>query len=99
MLEAVPSARQAFEKLMHGRSDYVIYEQYPGMALARTLGIDQQVLILQPPVSSEGLYLALSKASPCNQPALREALGRVMQQLNAQDVPQQLLRLNLERSR
>lgn len=99
MLEAVPSARQAFEKLMHGRSDYVIYEQYPGMALARTLGIDQQVLILQPPVSSEGLYLALSKASPCNQPALREALGRAMQQLNAQDVPQQLLRLNLERSR
>nr|WP_314480886.1 transporter substrate-binding domain-containing protein [uncultured Pseudomonas sp.] len=97
-LEAVPSARQAFEKLMHGRSDYVVYEQYPGMALARTLGIDQQVLVLQPPVSSEGLYLALSKASPCNQPALREALGRAMQQLKEEGVPQRVLQSNLERS-
>ena len=36
-LEAVPTARQAFEKLVHKRSAYVVYEQYPGMALARTL--------------------------------------------------------------
>jgi len=75
-LEAVPSARQAFEKLLHKRNDYVIYEQYPGMALARTLGMDKQLKVLEPPVSSEGLYLALSHDSPCNQPALREQLAQ-----------------------
>ncbi|WP_028633800.1 substrate-binding periplasmic protein [Pseudomonas parafulva] len=96
-LEAVPTARQAFEKLVHKRSDYVVYEQYPGMALARTLGIEGELLVLQPPVSSEGLYLAMSRASPCNQPALIEALTREMKAVTAGALPDQLLKQNLQR--
>ncbi|MFV3289701.1 substrate-binding periplasmic protein [Pseudomonas sp. NY11955] len=96
-LEAVPSARQAFEKLMLKRTDYVVYEQYPGMALARTLGIAAAVQVLQPPVSSEGLYLAISHFSPCNQPQLREALAREMAKIVAGPLPEQLLKQNLER--
>ncbi|PAV72566.1 hypothetical protein WR25_23098 [Diploscapter pachys] len=42
-LEAVPSATQAFQKLLFRRSDYVIFEQYPGMALARTLGKEKEL--------------------------------------------------------
>ncbi|AVH38472.1 amino acid ABC transporter substrate-binding protein [Pseudomonas monteilii] len=97
ILEAVPSARQAFEKLMHKRSDYVVYEQYPGMALARTLGIASTVQVLEPPISSEGLYLALSHDSSCNRPHLREALAREMEKIVAGALPQQLLQQNLER--
>ncbi|MEZ0198454.1 substrate-binding periplasmic protein, partial [Pseudomonas qingdaonensis] len=96
-LEAVPSARQAFEKLMHKRSDYVVYEQYPGMALARTLGIAATVQVLQPPVSSEGLYLAISRESPCNRPPLREALAREMAKIVGGALPEQWLKQNLER--
>lgn len=96
-LEAVPSARQAFEKLMHKRSDYVVYEQYPGMALVRTLGIAGLVQVLAPPISSEGLYLAMSRESPCNQPQLREALAREMEKIVAGSLPEQLLQENLER--
>lgn len=96
-LEAVPSARQAFEKLLHKRNDYVIYEQYPGMALARTLGVDTQLRSLEPPVSSEGLYLALSHASPCNQPKLREQLAQKMKEIVAGPLPARLLAQNLER--
>jgi len=96
-LEAVPSARQAFEKLLHKRNDYVIYEQYPGMALARTLGMEKQLKVLEPPVSSEGLYLALSHESPCNQPALRERLAQKMKEIVAGPLPGQLLEQNLER--
>ena len=97
ILETVPSARQAFEKLMHKRSDYVVYEQYPGMALARTLGIASTVQVLEPPISSEGLYLALSHDSSCNRPHLREALAREMEKIVAGALPQQLLQQNLER--
>jgi len=96
-LEAVPSARQAFEKLLHKRNDYVIYEQYPGMALARTLGMEKQLKVLEPPVSSEGLYLALSHDSPCNQPALREQLAQKMKEIASGPLPDQLLEKNLER--
>ncbi|HEN8798301.1 TPA: transporter substrate-binding domain-containing protein [Pseudomonas putida] len=97
-LEAVPGARQAFEKLMHKRSDYVVYEQYPGMALARTLGITGTLQVLEPPVSSEGLYLALSRNSRCNQSQLREALAREMERIVAGELPERLLKQNLERA-
>ncbi|WP_200625824.1 substrate-binding periplasmic protein [Pseudomonas sp. LAM2023] len=96
-LEAVPGARQAFEKLLHKRSDYVVYEQYPGMALVRSLGIAGTVRVLEPPISSEGLYLAMSHHSPCNQPQLREALAREMEKIVAGALPEQLLQQNLER--
>ncbi|WP_060512948.1 ABC transporter substrate-binding protein [Pseudomonas sp. NBRC 111124] len=95
-LEAVPGATQAFEKLLHKRNDYLIYEQYPGMALARTQGWDAQLKVLDPPVSSEGLYLALSHQSKCNRPELRERLARKMEELVAGPVPEQLVENNLE---
>ncbi len=82
---------------MHKRSDYVVYEQYPGMALARTLGIAATVQVLQPPVSSEGLYLAISHDSPCNKPQLREAPGAEMAKVVAGALPEQMLKQNLER--
>ncbi|WP_194790825.1 substrate-binding periplasmic protein [Pseudomonas sp. UFMG81] len=96
-LEAVPSATQAFQKLLLKRSDYVIFERYPGLALARTLGKEGELEVLEPPVSSEGLYLALSRKSACNQPALREQLARKMKELVAGPLPEQLLARNLER--
>ncbi|MGE6823464.1 substrate-binding periplasmic protein [Pseudomonas soli] len=96
-LEAVPSVTQAFQKLLLKRSDYVIFEQYPGMALARTLGKEKELEVLEPPVSSEGLYLALSHKSGCNQPALREQLARKMRELVAGPLPEQLVAENLER--
>ncbi|MNG87048.1 L-cystine-binding protein TcyA precursor [compost metagenome] len=96
-LEAVPGVKQAFEKLILGRSDYVVYEQYPGMALARTLGIETKLKVLEPAVSSEGLYLALSHASACNQPQLREQLARKMEEIVSGPLPQALLEQNLQR--
>ncbi|MEN5300839.1 transporter substrate-binding domain-containing protein [Pseudomonas sp. TWI628] len=95
-LEAVPSARQAFEKLLLRRNDYLIYELHPGMALARTQGWDTQLKVLDPPVSSEGLYLALSHQSKCNRPALRERLAQEMKALVAGPIPEQLVEKNLE---
>lgn len=96
-LEAVPSATQAFEKLLLKRNDYVIFERYPGLALARTLGREQQLQVLEPPISSEGLFLALSHKSACNVPALREQLARKMKELAAGPLPEQLVAQNLER--
>lgn len=96
-LEAVPSASQAFQKLLRKRSDYVIFERYPGLAQARLLGNEHEVEVLEPPVSSEGLYLALSQKSTCNTPALREQLARKMKALVAGPLPEQLVAQNLER--
>ncbi|WP_312936276.1 substrate-binding periplasmic protein [Pseudomonas sp.] len=96
-LEAVPKASQAFEKLLHKRTDYLIYERYPGAAMAQSLGIDQALRVLDPPISSEGLYLALSKASPCNTAALRERLGQLMKALVSTGMAEQWVTRNLAR--
>lgn len=96
-LEEVPSLTQAFQKLMLKRSDYVLYEHYPGLAVADTLGLADDLQPLEPPVSSEGLYLTLAHNSACNDPWLRGQLAKKMTELTAAGVPQRLLQDNLAR--
>lgn len=95
-LEAVPTASQAFQKLMMKRNDFVIFEQYPGRALTKKLGIDSAVEALEPPVSSEGLYLALSPDSECLPPELRARISDEMKKIVASSLPQALVESNLE---
>ena len=95
-LEGVSSLTQAFQKLLLGRTDYVLYERYPGLALAETLGMDDDLEVLDPPISSEGLYLTLSHNSACNEPWLRGQLARKMTEMVAAGLPEQFLQSNLE---
>ncbi|SDH45697.1 substrate-binding periplasmic protein [Pseudomonas panipatensis] len=97
MLEEVPSLAQAFQKLMLGRTDYVLYERFPGLATATRLGFAQRLQPLDPPVSSEALYLTLAHASPCYGPELRGQLQEKMTELTAAGVPRRLLQSNMQR--
>ena len=96
-LEEVPSLTQAFQKLLLGRTDYVLYERYPGVALANTLGMLDSLETLEPPISSEGLYLTLGHNSACNDAWLRGQLAKKMTELTAAGLPETLLQRNLER--
>ena len=96
-LEGVSSLTQAFQKLLLGRTDYVLYERYPGLALAETLGLEEDLAVLDPPFSSEGLHLALSHNSACNDAWLRGQLARKMTEFTAAGLPQSLLQRNLQR--
>ncbi len=94
-LEEVPSLKQAFQKLLLGRNDYVIYEQYPGLAYAKKLHVEAKLEILAPPISSEGLYFTLSHKSACNTPELKEKLEEGVAKIISSDLPEQLLQRNL----
>lgn len=96
-LEQVPTLTQAFQKLMLERTDYVLYERYPGVALADTLGLIGDIEALEPPISSEGLYLTVSHNSACNDAWLRGQLAKKMTELTAAGVPEAILQRNLER--
>jgi polar amino acid transport system substrate-binding protein len=96
-LENVPSLTQAFQKLLLGRTEYVLYERYPGVALANTLGLMEDLQALEPPISSEGLFLTVSHNSACNDPWLRGQLAKKMTELTATGLPETLLQRNLER--
>lgn len=94
-LEAVPTASQAFQKLMLKRNDFVIFEQFPGKALAKKLGIESAIESLAPPISSEGLYLALSPNSQCIQ-SVRNRITDEMQKIVSSPLPEALVKSNLE---
>lgn len=96
-LESVPSLTQAFQKLLLGRTEYVLYERYPGVALADSLGLQEDLQALEPPISSEGLFLTLSHNSACNDPWLRGQLAKKMTELTASGLPETLLQSNLQR--
>jgi polar amino acid transport system substrate-binding protein len=96
-LEGVSSLTQAFQKLLLGRTDYVLYERYPGQALADSLGLQDDLLVLDPPISSEGLYLTVSHNSACNDAWLRGRLAKAMNEALAADLPSVLLERNLQR--
>jgi polar amino acid transport system substrate-binding protein len=98
-LEGVSSLAQAFQKLVLKRTDYVLYEHYPGLAMAETLDLQDELTILDPPISSEGLYLTLSHNSACNDPWLRGQLAKKMAELSSAGMPERWLRRNLERWR
>ena len=68
----------------------------PGLALAETLGMDDDLEVLDPPISSEGLYLTLSHNSACNEPWLRGQLARKMTEMVAAGLPEQFLQRNLD---
>lgn len=79
----VASLKQAFLMMARGRADYVLYEKNPGLAYASLLGYSDKVQILEPAISSEGLYLTISHKSKCNTGALRGRLARVVQEMEA----------------
>ncbi len=72
-IDGVRSIDQSYLMALAGRVDYVLYEELQGRVKLRRLGLTDKFIALKPPVSSEGLFFAFPKRSPCNSPAFREA--------------------------
>jgi len=91
IIEGVRSIELSFERLMLGRTDYVIYSLYQGMAIVEAMGSGEDIVALGKPLSSEGLYFTLSKASKCNSAKFKAFLDKKISGLVASGQPQQLV--------
>lgn len=89
-IEQVRSIEFAFERLLLGRTDYVIYEEYQGYAIAESRGFADKIAHLPKAISSEGLYFTLSKASRCNTPELLNYLNEKIAGYVQEGVPAKL---------
>ncbi|ARU59183.1 amino acid ABC transporter periplasmic protein [Oleiphilus messinensis] len=89
-ITGVRTAEQVFRLVGLGRMDYGLYELYQGKAIAQVSDAMKGVRHLDPPVSSEGLYYALSKSSVCNTPKLRFYLNRKIAELVEAGLPTKL---------
>ncbi len=80
-IEGVRSIEQSFQMAKVGRVDYVLYEVLQGEVKLEYMGIAEEFVPLQTPVSREGLFFTFSKASPCNSFELRERIAERLYEL------------------
>lgn len=96
-LKRTNQAGEALQQLWLGKVDYLLLERHAGGALVERLGMEADLQPLEPALSSEPLFLALSHNSACNDPWLRGKLARKMTEFRTAGLPQTLLQRNLER--
>ncbi|ETX10680.1 ABC transporter substrate-binding protein [Marinomonas ushuaiensis DSM 15871] len=76
---SVASLSQALRMLAVDRVDYVLYEKNPAHAYATILELSDKIVPASPYISSEGLYLTMSKNSPCNIPSVKNQIALALQ--------------------
>lgn len=96
-LKRTNKVSDALQRLQQGKLDYLLLERHAGDMQMERLGLGGELLALEPVLSREPLYLALSHNSACNDPWLRGQLARKMTEFRSAGLPQGLLQLNLER--
>lgn len=96
-LKRTAKVGEALQQLQQGKLDYLLLERHAGRAEVERQGLGGEVIALQPALSEEPLYLALSHNSACNHPWLRGQLAKKMTEFRAAGLPQTLLERNLER--
>lgn len=88
---SVASLSQALRMLAADRVDYVLYEKSPAYAYSVILGLSDIIVAQQPFVSSEGLYLTMSKKSPCNNEDLKYRIAVALQEMKQEGFMEQAL--------
>ncbi|MBU2954951.1 substrate-binding periplasmic protein [Marinobacter sp. F3R08] len=80
-IEGVRSIEQSFQMALVDRVDYVLYEVLQGEVKLEYLGLADEFVALETPISREGLFFAFSKASSCNSFELRELIADALYKL------------------
>ena len=80
-IEGVRSIEQSFQMALVDRVDYVLYEVLQGEVKLEYLGLAEEFVALETPISREGLFFAFSKASSCNSFELRELIADALYEL------------------
>jgi polar amino acid transport system substrate-binding protein len=88
---AVASVAQAFKMLEVARVDYAIYEEAPGMAYTDLLSVSHLVEPVLPSISSESLFLTISKKSPCNTIEIKQKMATILKDMRAEGFTEQAL--------
>ncbi|MFT7336784.1 MAG: polar amino acid transport system substrate-binding protein [Marinobacter maritimus] len=74
----VRTIEQSFEMALAGRVDYVLYERLQGQVKLQRIGLAEEFVPLDVPVSNEGLFFTFSKNSPCNTFEFRERIADLL---------------------
>lgn len=74
----------AIDSILQGHADYILAEQKRFQQLLVEKGLAQRFEFTEPPMKTQGLFLALSKDSACNSDQLRSTLSKALLKLTDQ---------------
>ncbi len=78
-----------FKNLLTERVEYILWGYYPVAINAVTHGVDNEIMILQPPVVTENMYIAFSKKSPFGK--YLESFNKIIKRLKDDGTIEQLV--------
>ena len=82
-MRSVDTLQLAINKVLEGRADYVLAEQQVMQQYLDRNDLVQRFEFIDPPVEIQEQFVAISKDSACNAPALRNSLSKALTQLAA----------------
>lgn len=94
-ISTVPSLEQALKMLTLSRSDYLIYEEDPGLAFAAKMNISG-IKTISPAISNESLHLTFSHKSACNNGEMRGRIAKAIYKLTRQNSMNALIETNIQ---
>ena len=94
-ISTVPSLEQALKMLTRSRSDYLIYEEDPGLAFAAKMNISG-IKTISPAISNESLHLTFSHKSACNNGEMRGRIAKAIYKLTSQNSMNALIETNIQ---
>lgn len=94
-ISTVPSLEQALKMLSMSRTDYLIYEEDPGLAYVAKMNI-AGVKTAATAVTNEDLYLTFSHKSACNTGEMRGRIAKAIYKLGKQNVMGKLIETNIQ---
>ncbi|MFZ6647465.1 substrate-binding periplasmic protein [Undibacterium sp. TJN25] len=94
-ISTVPSLEQALKMLSLSRTDYLIYEEDPGLAYVAKMNI-AGVKTAPTAVTNENLYLTLSHKSACNSGEMRGRIAKAIYKLTRLNVMNKLIETNIQ---
>ncbi len=94
-ISTVPSLEQALKMLSLSRTDYLIYEEDPGLAYVAKMNIPG-LKTISPAVTNENLHLTFSHKSACNTGEMRGRVAKAIYKLTRQNVMNKLIETNIQ---
>ncbi len=90
-LRSVQGTKAATQMVLQGRADYLLAEQHHYQLYLQEAKLTDLFEMIEPPVATRQLFVALSKDSACNDVAMRNTLSKALVDLTQATVAQRRL--------
>lgn len=96
-IRSVKNNQQATQMVLKGQADYVLAEQHQQQLYLQTINQLELFEVVEQPIVTDELFVALAKDSACNDQSMRSKLSKALLELTQPDLSKNRLNVALQR--